>query len=183
MRITHRFTNTVQKFPSTLQCGSAVWTRCLSNICWGLVGLASAYLQMVLLAGGSHHVPLATRLLGHSVVDATAEAAAHLIVRVLYQVFGQVAGALAPSDHGDHPRVQLCCLWCCGSSGAPRDHEVAWRGAGRVGGEGETRPEGHGGEAASTRAGVVAQPLEGTVGVEVFHGAEDGFVHWGRKVK
>lgn len=71
------------------------------------VGLAPSYLQMV-GAGSSHHIPLATRLLGNSVVDTTAEAATHLIIRVLHQVFRQVAGALAPSDHGDRPGV----LWC-----------------------------------------------------------------------
>lgn len=133
---------------------------------------------MIVLAQSSHHVPLATRLLGHPVVGATAEATAHLIVRVLHHVFREVAGALTPSDHGDHPGVPWYCLGC----GGPRDHEVAWRGSGRVGCEGETR-EGQGGEAASTCASVVVQSVEGTVGVEVFHGAIDGFVDWGRKVK
>lgn len=127
---------------------------------------------MVVLAGGSHHVPLAARLLGHPVA---AEAAAHLVVRVLRHVFRQVAGALAPSDHGDHPGVSWCCLGR-GSCGGPGDHEVTRRGGGRVGGKGESR-EGQRGEAASTHASVVVQPLEGTVGVEVFHGAVDGFVH------
>lgn len=53
---------------------------------------------------------------------------------------------------------------------------MARRGGGRVWGEGKSR-EGQGGEAASTCVGVVVQPVEGTVGVEVFHGAVDGFVH------
>lgn len=145
---------------------SNVWVTSV----WGL--WASSNLQMVVLARSSHHIPLATRLLGHPVA---AETAAHLVVRVLRNVFRQVAGALAPSDHGDHPGVPWCCLGR-GSCGGPRDHEVAWRGGGRAGGKAESR-EGQDGEAAPIHAGVVVQPVKGTVGVEVFHGAVDGFVH------
>lgn len=112
--------------------------------------------------------------------DATAAATAHLIVRVLRRVFRQVAGALAPSDHGYHPGVLLCFL-VGGGCGRTGNHEVARRGGGRVGGKGESR-EGRGGEVASTRAGVVARPTEGTVGTEVFHGAVDGLVHCARKI-
>lgn len=139
------------------------------------ISLASSYLQMVVLARSSHHVPLATRLLGHPMFDTTADATAHLVIWVLHQVFRQVAGALAPSDHWHHPVVPWYCLGI-GRCWDPRDHEVARRGGGRVGGKGESR-EGHGGEAASTCAVVVVQPLEGTVGVQVFHGVVDGFVH------
>lgn len=60
---------------------------------------------MIVLPGCLQHVPLAARLLGHPVDDVTAEAAAHLVVRVLCHVLGEVAGALAPRDHGDHPGV------------------------------------------------------------------------------
>lgn len=60
---------------------------------------------MVVFARSSHHVPLAARLLGHPVVGPAAEAPAHLVVRVLQHVFRQVAGALAPGDHGNHPGV------------------------------------------------------------------------------
>ena len=56
-------------------------------LCEGFVSLVSSYLQMVLLARRPHHVPLAAGLLRGPVVDATAEASAHLIVRVLQQVF------------------------------------------------------------------------------------------------
>lgn len=134
---------------------------------------------MIVLGRRSNHVPLATRLLGHPVVGVTAEATAHFIVRVLCQVFREIAGALAPSDHGDHPGVPRYCLRREGCRGVG-DCEVArWRG-GRVGSEGESR-EGQGGEAASTSTSVVVWSLEGTAGVEVFHGAIDGFVHWRRE--
>lgn len=86
-----------------------------------MLDLDSPYLQVVVFA---HHVPLATRLLWDPVVDTAAEATAHLIVWILHQVFRQVAGALAPSDHGDHPGVRWHCL-SCGGCGGPRDHEVA----------------------------------------------------------
>lgn len=132
----------------------------------------SAYLQMIVLPGCSQHVPLATRLLGHPVVDVTAEAPAHLVVRVLHHIFGEVAGALAPSDHGDHPGVPRYCLGCEGCT-RPRDREVARGGTRRVGRECKSR-EGQGLEAGCTCAGVVR---EGTVGVEVFHGAINEFVH------
>ena len=50
------------------------------------------------------------------------------------------------------------------------------------GSEGESR-EGQGGEVPSTCAtSVFVQPLEGTIGVEVFHGAVEGFVHWRRRI-
>lgn len=65
---------------------------------------------MIVLPGCFQHVPLAARLLGHPVDDVTAKAAAHLVVGVLRHVLGEVAGALAPSDHGDHPGVPRYCL-------------------------------------------------------------------------
>lgn len=150
---------------------SAVW-----NTRYSYIRVRSSYLQMIVLGRSSDHVPLATRLLGHPVVGVTAEATAHLIVRVLRQVFREVAGALAPSDHGDHPGVPRYCLRREGRRGAGDCEVAGWRG-GRVGSEGESR-EGQGGEAASTCASVVVWSLEGTAGVEVFHGAIDGFVHW-----
>lgn len=131
---------------------------------------------MIVLGRRSNHIPLATRLLGHPMVGVTAEATAHLIVRVLCQVFREVAGALAPSDHGDHPGVPRYCLRREGCRGAG-DREVARRRGGRVGSEGESG-EGQGRETASTCASVVVRSLEGTAGVEVFHGAIDGFVDW-----
>lgn len=78
---------------------------------------------MVLFARGPHHVPLATKLPRDPVVYATAEATTHLIVQILRQVFRQVAGALAPRDRGDHPKVWLCCLGRRGCRG-PWDHQV-----------------------------------------------------------
>lgn len=134
---------------------------------------------MIALPWSSHHVPLATGLLGHFVVHVTAKTASHLVVQVLRRVFGEVAGALAPRDHGDHPGVPWYCLgWeGCGGSG---DHEVAWWGGVRVGGEGESR-EGQRLEVTPAHAGVIVLSLEGTVGVEVFHGAIERFIHWGRK--
>lgn len=139
------------------------------------VGLASPYLKVVLLARRPHHVPLAARLLGYPMVDTTAEATTDLIVRVLRYVFRQVAGALAPCDHGDHPGVWWCCLGRADCRGS-RDHEVAWWGGGGVRGEGESG-KGQGGDAPTTCAGGVVQLLQGTEGVEVFHGAVDGSVH------
>lgn len=124
------------------------------------------------------HVPLATRLLRDPEAGATPEPSTHLIVRVLWQAFRQVAGALTSSDSGDHLGGWRCCLGrgiCTGS----RHHEVARRGAERVGGKSGSR-EWQGGEAASTCAGFAVEPLEGTVGVEVFHGAAEGFVYCGR---
>lgn len=127
---------------------------------------------MIVLPGRSQHVPLATRLLGQPVVDVTAEATAHLVVRVLHHVFGEVAGALAPSDHGDHPGVPWYRLGREGRS-RPRDGEVTRRGSVRVGSESKSR-KGQCLETGSTCAGVVR---EGTAGVEVFHGAINKFVH------
>lgn len=127
---------------------------------------------MIVLPGRSQHVPLATRLLGHPVVDMTAEATAHLIIWVLHHIFGEVAGALAPRDHGHHPGVPRHCLGREGCS-RPRNREVARRRTRRVRHESKSR-EGQGLEAGSTCAGVVR---EGTVGVEVFHGAINEFVH------
>lgn len=129
---------------------------------------------MVALARRSHHVPLAARLLGHLVVHVTAEAPAHLVVQVLRRVFRQVAGALAPRDHGDHPVVARHRL---GAEGAARtgDHEVAGRGGGTVGGEGESGQR-QGGEVAAALLAVSVPSLEGTAGVEVFHGAVNRFI-------
>lgn len=134
---------------------------------------------MIVLAGSTGHIPLTTRLLVHPVVDVVAEAAAHLVIWVLHQVFREVAGALASSDRGDHPGVPWYCLGHEGCRG-PRDHEVAWLGIGKVGGEGKSG-EGQGGIMASSLAVVVVHSMVGTVGVEVFHGAIDGFVHWRRE--
>lgn len=72
--------------------------------------VALSYLQVIVLPGRPQHVPLATRLLGHLVRDVTAKATTHLVVRVLHHIFGEVAGALAPCDHGDHPGVPQYCL-------------------------------------------------------------------------
>lgn len=127
---------------------------------------------MIVLPRRFQHVPLATRLLGHPMDDVTAKATAHLVVRVLHHVFGEVAGALAPSDHGDHPGVPRYCLRSEGCS-RPRDTEVTGGGTGRVGRESKSR-EGRCLDAGSTCAGVVR---EGTAGVEVFHGAINEFVH------
>lgn len=129
---------------------------------------------MVALPRRSHHVPLAARLLGHLVVHVTAEAPAHLVVQVLRGVFRQVAGALAPCDHGHHPVVARHRL---GAEGAGRtgDHEVARRGGGTVGSEGESG-ERQGGEVAGVFPAMILLTVEGTAGVEVFHGAVNWFI-------
>lgn len=132
---------------------------------------------MIALSWSSQHVPLATGLLGHLVVHVTAETAPHLVVQVLCRVFGEVAGALAPRDHGDHPGVPWYCLGREGCAGSG-DHEVARRGGVRVGGEGESRTRQRL-EVAPAHVGVIVLSLKGTVGVEVFHGAIEGFIHWG----
>lgn len=104
----------------------------------------------------------------------TAEAPAHLVVQVLRGVFGQVAGALATRDHGDHPVVAWHRLGAEGT-GRTGDHEVAGRGGGTVGSEGESG-ERQGGEAVSALSSMNVLTVEGTVGVEVFHGAINGFI-------
>lgn len=63
------------------------------------------YLQTIVLARSPHHVPLATRLLRGLVVDVASKATPHLIIRVLRQVFRQVAGALAPGNRRDYSGI------------------------------------------------------------------------------
>lgn len=138
------------------------------------------YLQTVIPAWSPHHVPLAAGLLRDLVVDATAKASPDLVVRVLVQVFRQVAGALTPGDCWDHPGIWWVCL-SHGSCRRPWDHEVTWLGGGRIGREGESR-ERQGGEMVFSYHCVPLRPLEGTtISVKVFHGPVHGFVHCGGK--
>lgn len=129
------------------------------------------HLQVVGLAGRSQHVPLATGLLREGVVDLSAEAPTHLVVRVLHHIVRQVALALAASDHGDHPAVARRHLRGGCISG---DHKVAWRGGRRV--------EREGGETDATQVAIGVKTSEGTVGAEVLHGAVDGFTRCDRNI-
>lgn len=130
---------------------------------------------MVIPAWRPRHVPLTAWLPGNLVVDATAKASPHLVIRVLIQVFRQVAGALTPSDCRDHSGIR----WVCLSHGNCRrrwDHEVTWNGGWWIGCKWESR-ERQGGEVVFSHPGVPAKLLEGTaIRIKVFHGPIHGFV-------
>lgn len=116
---------------------------------------------------------MAAGLFGHPLVDVIAEATSDLIVGVFHQVFGQVAGTLAPGDGRDHPRVR----WHCGDRGRLPDRGVGSWEAWRVGSKCKSG-KGKGGKTSTGHAGLVVRSLKGTVGIEVVHRAIDGFVHW-----
>ena len=133
----------------------------------------ATHLQVVVTAGQLGHVPLAARLLGDPGAAVEAKAPAHLVVRVL----GQVAGALAPGDGGSHPGEGRL---AGGAPGPAAWHpEVARRRRAVGAGAGERER----GEARGGLAGRALRAFEGTAGVEVLHGAAEGFVHCGEEKK
>ena len=130
----------------------------------------ATHLQVVVSAGQLGHVPLAARLLGDPGAAVETEAPAHLVVRVL----GQVAGALAPGDGGGRPGQMELARGAPGPAAAGHP-EIARRRGGVGAGAGERER----GEARRGLAGGALRPFEGTAGVEVLHGAAEGFVHCG----